>query len=585
MSQTSIIITRKRRNTAEGWRNARSWFGGAPRLGNAPWPRDDKGQPLHFAAQIDMEELATVAGATGLPKTGSLAFFIGGRGCVTYVPAREAEQTEPPVGAPDLHENYAHNLWRRDLLGRPLFPKAAIEFTVAAPAAAPPTRRDERMMLDAKALFETPLPRWWQTALHLRDYLDEAEARLPSAEALAIEVIELSRKRLAETRADPPAAVRKEVSYPVSKEMLDYECARIVAQAEGGLTNSEKSLATIRAMPPRLAAFKSEVLGLTSGRDAWSLMGPADWQKLEALWRRVPEFSEVTDRWGTLGIIDLQNEMFQALPAADTPAFDAIPASVRAFIVERRAPRPLWWIAAIRFADSLRHASDAFIPQSIEQCRAIIALCERIVNAPDSASAARAAQKDPLCHWQLGGERSAIELQRSVLNKYLAFEPPFRLFAAEVKDWVEAHDPWERMAPEDIAAFERYVRRVQKEYLGYLGSVAYFMSDVENDMLLTMATADDERTYRLLPAVARDRLDNGFRTALSGRHQLFGTGSDIQGGASWQIGLERRLLLQLAYDDLQRWRFGDVGVIQFWMSPFNLMTRRWHTAHILMEGH
>lgn len=381
MSQSPIIITRKRRNTAEGWRNARSWFGGAPRLGNTPWPRDDKGQPLHFAAQIDLEELATVAGAIGLPKTGSLAFFISGRGCVTYVPAREAEQTEPPVGAPDL--NYAHNLWRRDLQGRPLFPKAAIEFTVAAPAAAPPTRRDKRMMLDAKALFETPLPRWWQTALYLRDYLVEAEARIPSAEALAIEVIELSRKSLAETRADPPAAVRKEVSYPVSKEMLDYECAKIVERKEGGLTSSEKSLATIRAMPPRIAAFKNEVLGLSAGRGAWSLMGTADWQKLDALWRRVPEFSQVTNRWGTSGIIDLQDEMFATLPAAGTSAFDAIPPSVRAFIEERRAPRPWWWIAAIRFADSLRHASDAYIPQSIERCHAIIALCQRIIDAPN----------------------------------------------------------------------------------------------------------------------------------------------------------------------------------------------------------
>ncbi len=113
-------------------------------------------------------------------------------------------------------------------------------------------------------------------------------------------------------------------------------------------------------------------------------MGTADWQKLDALWRRVPEFSQVTNRWGTSGIIDLQDEMFATLPAAGTSAFDAIPPSVRAFIEERRAPRPWWWIAAIRFADSLRHASDAYIPQSIERCHAIIALCQRIIDAPDS---------------------------------------------------------------------------------------------------------------------------------------------------------------------------------------------------------
>ena len=41
---------------------------------------DKSGEPLHFAAQIDLAEAARATGGAPLPAKGSLAFFIGREG-------------------------------------------------------------------------------------------------------------------------------------------------------------------------------------------------------------------------------------------------------------------------------------------------------------------------------------------------------------------------------------------------------------------------------------------------------------------------------------------------------------------------
>ena len=38
------------------WFGASSWLGGAPQLGRTPWPRDKRGEPLHFVALSTPEQ-------------------------------------------------------------------------------------------------------------------------------------------------------------------------------------------------------------------------------------------------------------------------------------------------------------------------------------------------------------------------------------------------------------------------------------------------------------------------------------------------------------------------------------------------
>src|SRR4051794_19460458 len=93
----TLLVSRRPRQVDVDWTGARSWLGGAPRIGAVPWPRDKKAQPLLFVAQIDLAEVAAKTSKTPLPDKGSLAFFIGGGSAVVFVPEG---QTNTPVMPP-----------------------------------------------------------------------------------------------------------------------------------------------------------------------------------------------------------------------------------------------------------------------------------------------------------------------------------------------------------------------------------------------------------------------------------------------------------------------------------------------------
>jgi hypothetical protein len=93
----TLLVSRRPRQVDVDWTHARSWLGGAPRMGATPWPRDKKAEPLVFVAQIDLAEVAAKTGKTPLPDQGSLASFIGGGGAVVLVPEGE---TGTPVMPP-----------------------------------------------------------------------------------------------------------------------------------------------------------------------------------------------------------------------------------------------------------------------------------------------------------------------------------------------------------------------------------------------------------------------------------------------------------------------------------------------------
>jgi hypothetical protein len=96
-----------------------------------PWPRDEKAEPLHFVAQIDLAEVAAKAGKTAMPDKGSLAFFVGRKGAVVFVLEGQAGTLAlPPAGTPDLIEYGGAEDWRTDLAGRPLYPFWPVDFAV-----------------------------------------------------------------------------------------------------------------------------------------------------------------------------------------------------------------------------------------------------------------------------------------------------------------------------------------------------------------------------------------------------------------------------------------------------------------------
>ena len=114
--------------------------------------------------------------------------------------------------------------------------------------------------------------------------------------------------------------------------------------------------------------FAAEVSDFSKGRDPWALMNPDEMAHLASLWARNPEFAAFHFNQGKFPIDYLKNEMFKALPAADTPAFAAFPAPVRNLIDEKRAPRPQWWFMAIHYAKRLQEAARLGVPNATK-CR------------------------------------------------------------------------------------------------------------------------------------------------------------------------------------------------------------------------
>src|SRR5262245_64548277 len=47
----AIVLSRRPRHPGDDRSRAKSWLGGAPRLGGASWPRGADGHPFHFMAQ------------------------------------------------------------------------------------------------------------------------------------------------------------------------------------------------------------------------------------------------------------------------------------------------------------------------------------------------------------------------------------------------------------------------------------------------------------------------------------------------------------------------------------------------------
>ena len=63
---------------------------------------------------------------------------------------------------------------------------------------------------------------------------------------------------------------------------------------------------------------------------------------------------------------------------------------------------------------------------------------------------------------------------------------------------------------------------------------------------------------------------------------MFGAGVDIQGNAAVE-NEGNVMLLQLVYDDMIAWRFGDMGAFQFWIPPADLAAGRWKAARVTFE--
>src|SRR6185369_13379398 len=158
----------------------------------------------------------------------------------------------------------------------------------------------------------------------------------------------------------------------------------------------------------------------------------------------------------------------------------------------------------------------------------------------------------------------------------------FERFVHEVAEWIPAKDPWELMPPEAVETLKSTFER-GKTAFGQHPRLhrPHRFDDIETEMLVALATADDG-AYATMPEPMRNLINTHYLLPSSGWHQMFGRGVDIQGNAA--IDNEGNvMLLQLVYDDMVQWRFGDMGAYQFWIPPEELARGNWSAVRVTFE--
>jgi len=172
------------------------------------------------------------------------------------------------------------------------------------------------------------------------------------------------------------------------------------------------------------------------------------------------------------------------------------------------------------------------------------------------------------------GATRVAELERNAAE--------FEIFAREVADWARGTDPWRLMPPEAVARLKEAFERGKKGFADFTRYYApHSLDDLETETLLALATADD-RAYAMMPEPVRELINARSLLPAGGWHQMFGQGVVIQTNAA----LENEgnvMLLQLVYDDMMQWRFGDMGAFQFWIPPDDLARGNWAAVRVTFE--
>lgn len=240
-----VMLVRKARERDRDWFNDTSWLGGLPRLGDAVWPRDTHGQPLPFAAQIDLAQISAACPESPLPASGSLAFFLGS-GAVVHVPDGPHDFTAPPDGLPPAFDEGGYPLpQHRTRLSREFFRFWPVDLIGLDMPEALRSLGDEERHVEITdtmyALLDQQVPEsgdpdhlqhiegsdylWWFAAQHLaqrlHSALERADARLADARSALQAAAETVAAREADFDADPALADSARASHAQAQARLD----------------------------------------------------------------------------------------------------------------------------------------------------------------------------------------------------------------------------------------------------------------------------------------------------------------------------------------------------------------------------
>jgi uncharacterized protein YwqG len=178
------------------------------------------------------------------------------------------------------------------------------------------------------------------------------------------------------------------------------------------------------------------------------------------------------------------------------------------------------------------------------------------------------------------------------LDVLLKNDEAFSQFVDEVSIWAVVHEPWHKMAPEDVAQLHTYFGRVRdigqakasfKPFYQFTQGELLSIDEATTATLLAAANGPPD-VYAKLPFEVRDDIDTKYRLAGKGRwHQMFGLGTEIK--TAVRDHTHHHLLLQLHSDQLVNWMWGDMGVVQFWIAEEDVLEQNWDAVEMTIEAH
>ena len=247
--------------------------------------------------------------------------------------------------------------------------------------------------------------------------------------------------------------------------------------------------------------------------------------------------------------------------------------------------KPFWWHSAQLYAKALRAALRSeprilgYQRKHLEPMRAKVAklkgtgIAALLGLMPRAEREALNKAQDELAK----AEGRVAELERLM--------PLFAEFVREVGDRVGDKNPWQIMTRAEVEHLEAIYKRGRTEFerfvrYGLLGR----LDDIETATLRALMTTADEKAHAALPQAVRALINEQYLLPTGSWHQMFGKGVEIQGNAAAE-NEGNVMLLQLVYDDLIDWRFGDMGAFQFWIPPEDLRRRNWSGVRVTFECH
>lgn len=324
-----VVLVRKPRDRTRDWFDDKSWLGGLPKLGQAAWPRDASGTPLPFAAQIDLAELAAACPESPLPRTGSLAFFLG-TGTVLHLPAGEQAFSEVPDDLPAAFDEGGYPFPAQPTrLSRPFFPFWPVEPVVLD---LPAELRDPRDPALGKAIGDAMAsllaqhaaprsaafsaedggpaapPLWWHGVNHLADQLHSA---LDGA------------ARLVSLRRD--SLQQAETALAALEAGGDADGIRIAAAREE-LARRRAALAAIEAQRDGLPDMIAAIDLFVTDRDTWQRLDNEEHAVIEDFLAELhASYGDVTRHHAPHSTGELATLSLRTMMTDTSEALDAMP--------------------------------------------------------------------------------------------------------------------------------------------------------------------------------------------------------------------------------------------------------------------